>query len=190
MRRPATALRWTSCTIFARTDSRFPFRANDRGAIRGLLFPGGDGRGIGERDGVPAHFLPSLKIVLKTEFGLEFVEGAEQEFADEGEVGSVAGRDAVLGDSLEEFAEGEVDVRGGHESASESGSEFGAKAIRFNDLALGASVENTERRVIELAKHATGAAVGERELTERGFVGGDAGTGAFWFIHGFFLERE
>jgi hypothetical protein len=155
-----------------------------------LLFPGGDGRGIGERDGVTAHSFPSLKIVLKTEFALEFVEGAEQEFADEGEVGGVAGRDAVLGDSLEEFAKGEVDVRGGHESASESGREFGAKAIRFHELALGASGENAERRMIVLAKHATGAAVGERELTERGFVGRDAGTGAFWFIHGSFLARE
>jgi hypothetical protein len=161
MRRPATTSRWASCAIFAPADSRFPVGTNDRGAIRGLLFPEGDDRGIGERDGVPAHSFPSLKIVLKTEFALEFVEGAEQEFADEGEVGGVAGRDAVLGDSLEEFAEGEVDVRSGHEPASESGSEFGAKAIRFHDLALGASMENAERRMIVLAKHATGAAVGE-----------------------------
>jgi hypothetical protein len=189
MRRLATALRRTSYTIFAWTDSRFPFRANDRGPIRGLLFPGGDGRGIGERDGVPAHFFPSLKIVLKIEFALELVEGAEQEFADEGEVSGVAGRDAVLGDSLEEFAEGEVDVRGGHESASESGSEFGAKAIRFHDLALGASMENAERRMIVLAKHATGAAVGERELTERGFVGRDTGTGMLAFSHDDLLKK-
>lgn len=189
MQRPATTLRWAFCIVFAPADSRSPASASDRGAHCGLLFPGGDGRGIGERDGVPAHSFPSLKIVLKTEFALEFVEGAEQEFADEGEIGGVAGRDAVLGDSLEEFAEGEVNVRGGHESASESGSEFGAKAIRFHDLALGASVENAERRMIVLAKHATGAAIGERELTERGFVGGDAGTGMFGLSHDDLLKK-
>src|SRR6266699_1811695 len=41
-----------------------------------------------------------------------------------------------------EFAEGEVDVRGSHEAASESDSEFGAEVIGFGNLALGASVEN------------------------------------------------
>ena len=107
-----------------------------------------------------------------------------------GEVGGIAGRDTVLGDGFVEFAEGEVDVRGGHEPAGEGGSELGAEAVGFRDLALGASVEKAERRVIVLAEHATGAAIGERELAERGIVGGDAGTGAFWFIHGFFLKRD
>src|SRR6266566_2094061 len=41
-----------------------------------------------------------------------------------------------------EFVEGEVDVRGSHEAASESDSEFGAEVIGFGNLALGASVEN------------------------------------------------
>lgn len=186
MRRLTTASCWASCTIFARAGSCFPASTNDRGAICGLLLAEGDGRGIRERFGFQVHFFPLFIVVAKFEFALEFVEGEEQEFADEGQVGGIARRDAVLGDGLEEFAEGEVDVGGGHESASESGSEFGAEAIRFHDLALGASVENAERRVIVRAEHATGAAVGERELTERGFVGGDAGTGLFWFRHGFF----
>jgi hypothetical protein len=130
-----------------------------------------------------------LIVVAKFEFGLEFVKGEEHKFADEGQVGGVAGRDTVLGNGLVEFAKDEVNVRGGHEAASERGGKFGAEAIRFNDLALGASMENTEGRMILLAEHATSATVGEREPTERGFVSGDAGTGKLGFSHVDLLKR-
>jgi len=163
--------------------------ANDCVAISGLLLAEGEGRWIGKRLGIQVHFFPNFRIILKTDFVLKFVEGEEQELADEGEVAGVAGRDAVLGDGLKEFAEDEVDVRGGHETAGESGGELGAEAVRFDDFALGASVEDAERRMIVLAEHATDAAVGERELAERGIVDGDAGTGLFWFIHGFPLAE-
>jgi hypothetical protein len=153
-----------------------------------LLFRRLDSRGIGERDGVRGHPFPSLEIVLKAEFLLEFAKGKEQELANESQVGGIAGRDAVLGDGFVKFAEGEVDVRGSHEFACESGGEFGAEAVGFDDLALGASVEDTESWVVLLAEHATGAAVGERELAERRFVGRDARTGLFWFIHDSFLR--
>src|SRR6266852_5114374 len=126
MRRLASALRWASCTIFVRAGSRLPVSANDRGAIRGLLLAEGDGRWIGERNGVLLHVFPGFVFVLEFVFILEITEGKEQKFADEGQVGGVARRDAVLRDGLEEFAEDEVDVRGGHESAREAGSEFGA----------------------------------------------------------------
>jgi hypothetical protein len=43
--------------------------------------------------------------------------------------------------------------------------------------------------MIVLAKHATGAAVGERELTERGFVGRDTGTGELVFSHDDLLKK-
>jgi len=43
--------------------------------------------------------------------------------------------------------------------------------------------------MILVAEHATGAAVGERELAERGFVGGDAGTGKLRFSHDDLLKR-
>ena len=124
-----------------RARSHFPVSANDRGANSGLVFTEGDGRWIRESLGLHIHFHPLLIVVLHIEFALEFVEGKEQEFADEGQVGGVARRDAVLSDGFEELAEGEVDVGGGHEPASESGGEFGAELVRFDDLALGASVE-------------------------------------------------
>src|SRR6266516_3198209 len=142
MRRLATTLRWASCTIFARASSDSPARTNERSAICGLLLAEGGGREISERLGLHVHLQPSLIIVVNIEFPLEFVEGEEQEFADEGQVGGGSGRDAVLGDGFIEFAEGEVDVRGSHEAASESDSEFGAEVIGFGNLALGASVEN------------------------------------------------
>jgi len=154
-----------------------------------LLLAEGDRRRIRERLSVQVHFFPLFIIVAKIEFVLAFVEGEKQEFADEGEVGGIAGRDAVLGDGFVEFAEGEVDVRGGHEPAGEGGSELGAEAVGFRDLALGASVEKAERRVIVLAEHATGAAIGERELAERGIVGGDAGTRKLRFSHDDLLKR-
>jgi hypothetical protein len=69
----------------------------------------GAGRWMGESDGVRAHLFPSLKIVLKAEFLLEFAEREEEELADEGQIGGGAGRDAVVGDGPEEFAEGEID---------------------------------------------------------------------------------
>ena len=172
----AAILSWALLMICARADRRFRASANDRGAVCGLLLSEGGGRRIGKRLGLQAHLFPLFKIVLKTEFALDFVKGEEQELADEGEVGGVAGRDAVLGDGLEEFAEHEVDVCGGHQSAGKRSGELGAEPVGFDNLALSAGVENAERRVIVLAEHATGAVVSKRELTERGFVGGDAGT--------------
>src|SRR6266699_1086836 len=127
----ASTLRWASRTIAALAGGRFPFGANDRGANCGLLFAEGRGRRIRERLGLQIHFLPLFKTVAESEFALEFV--------DEGQVGGIAGRDAVLGDGFVKFAEGEVDVRSSHEAASESGSEFGAEAVGFRDLALSAS---------------------------------------------------
>src|SRR5258708_23199967 len=171
--------------ICAWADSRSSLRASNGAANGGLLLVESEGRWIGQRLGIEVHFFPNCSIILKSDCVLKFVEGEEQELANEGEVAGVAGRDAVLGDGLKEFAEDEVDVRGGHESAGESGGELGAEAVRFDDLALGASVEDAERRMIVLAEHATDAAVGERELAERGIVDCDAGTGLFWFRHGF-----
>src|SRR6266700_2741572 len=163
----ADVLRWLLPMICAWAHSRSLPGANDRVAISGLLLAEGEGRWIGKRLGIQVHFFPHFRIILKTDFVLKFVEGEEQELANEGEVAGVAGRDAVLGDGLKEFAEDEVDVRGGHETAGESGGELGAEAVRFDDLALGASVEDAERRIVD----------------------GDAGTGLFWFIHGFPLAE-
>ena len=92
-------------------------------------------------------------------------------------------------DSLVEPAQGEIDVGSGHEFAGKCGGEFGAKAVGFEELALGAGVESAKRRMIGLTEHAASAAIGKRELAKGGFEAG-TGTGAFWFIHGFFLRSE
>src|SRR5216684_5809050 len=115
MRLLATTLHRAFCFVVGRVDRRFPVRARDfhvraniracgRGAICGLLHSQGDGSGIGEGPGFQVHFFPMLIVVAKFEFGLEFVKGEEQKFADEGQVGGVAGRDTVLGNGLVEFA--------------------------------------------------------------------------------------
>ncbi len=193
--RLAARLRLTSCTIFiVWADSGFPAIANDHGVIGGLAFSGlaftkGGRRWVGETLGLHIHFDPMLMGVGHIELGLEFVKGEEQKFADEGQVGGIAGWDAVLGDGFEEFAEDEIDVRGGHEPAGKRGGKFGAEAIRFDDLPLGTSVENTEGGMILLAEHAARAAVGERELAERGFVGGDAGARKLRLSHDNPLKR-
>lgn len=107
----------------------------------------------------------------------------EHELADVGEEGGVADRKAVLGDRSEELAEDEVDIGGGEEIAANGGSDFRANLMRFEELLLGVCMEGAEGRVIA-AEHAAAAAVGEGELTERGFdlrgdgVGVD-GCGAF-----------
>src|SRR5216683_5562581 len=143
MRRLAITLCRASGTIFARACSGSRAGANDRGAVCELLFPRGDGRRIGKRDGVLLHVSPGFVFVLEFVFILKITEGEEQELANEGEISGVAGRDAVLGYGFEEFAEDEVDVRGGHESAGKRSGELGAEAIGFDNLPLGASMEDT-----------------------------------------------
>src|SRR5260370_3555570 len=100
MRRLATALRWASCIVPVWAGSRFPVRANDRGFNSGMLRADGDGRRIRERFGFQIHFFPMFIIIGEIEFFLEFVEGEEQELADEGQVGGIARRHAVLGDGF------------------------------------------------------------------------------------------
>lgn len=136
----------------------------------------GDG-GIGEVDGTVFHLLPGLEVVFESVFLLQVAERGEEKFADEGKVRGVAGRDAVLGDGFEELAENEIDVRGGHELTGDGRGQLGTEAVRFDNLALGTSVEDAESRVVFLTQHAASAAVGELELAERGFICGNAGTG-------------
>jgi hypothetical protein len=98
-------------------------------------------------------------------------DGLEKKLADVGEQGGVAGRDAVLGDGGEEFAEDVVDIGGGVEVAGERSGDAFAEAFGFEELALGAGVEDAQGWVILVAGHAALAAVGEREVAEMGIVG-------------------
>lgn len=109
------------------------------------------------------------------EFLLDAREGVEEELADVGENGGVAGWNAILGDGGEELAEDEVDVGGGEEVAADGGGDFRTKLMRLEELLLGAGVEGTKGEVIA-AKHAATAAVGKGELTEPGFDLGREGV--------------
>lgn len=113
-----------------------------------LVWQGGKGSygwtGIGERDGPLEHALPLLEGVLKVEFPFDAGDGVEEELANEGENGGVAGGNAILGDGGEEFAENEVDVGGGEEVAADGGGDFRAKLMRFQELLLGTGVEEAE----------------------------------------------
>jgi len=149
---------------------------NIEGRIRGGRGVGNDG-GIGKGDGFVLHLFPGFKLVFEVVFLFEVAKGDEKEFADEGEGGCVARRDAILGDGLEELAENEIDVCGSHEWTGNRRGELGAEKIGFDDLALGAGVEDAQRRMISPAKHAASAAVSELELAEAGLVDGNEGTG-------------
>ena len=92
----------------------------------------------------------------------------EHELGDIGQDGSVAGRDTVLGSGGEEFAENEVDVGGGHETAAQGGRKFGAKTLGFEDLHLVAGVEEAEGGMSVVAEHAAAASVRSLEVTAVG----------------------
>lgn len=145
-----------------------------------LLWQGGKGSwewsGIGKRDSPLEHALPFLEGVLKLEFPPDAGNGMEEKLANEGENGGVASWNAVLGDGGKELAENEVDIGGGEKVATDGGSDFRAKSMRFQELLLGTGVEEAERRMIA-AEHAATAAVGEGELAEPRFVLGREGAG-------------
>jgi hypothetical protein len=105
------------------------------------------------------------------DFAADQGDGLEKKLADVGEQGGVARRDAILGDGGEEFAEDVVDVGGGVEVSGKRSGEVPAKAFGFEELALGAGVEDAQGWVILVAGHAALSAVGEREVAEMGIVG-------------------
>jgi hypothetical protein len=104
-------------------------------------------------------------------------DGLEKKLADVGQQGGVAGREAVLGDGGEEFAEDVVDIGGSVKVAGKRSGEVPAEAFGFEELALGAGVEDAEEGVILVAGHAALAAVGEREVVKMGIVGSGSFSG-------------
>jgi len=126
----------------------------------------GDGGWRREGFGVVEEVVPLVEAVGEGEFGLNAGYGLEEELADIGESGGVAGRDAVLGDGGVEASEDVVDVGGGHEVAGKGLREFGAEAAGLLKLEFGVSVGQAEVRVSGVTEHAAAATVGERELTK------------------------
>lgn len=126
------------------------------------------GRGVGEIDGFGEHSFPAFIGIGKRIFFFNVGDRLQHELADVGEGGGVASGNAILGEGGEEFAEDKIDVRGSEKVSGEGGGELRAKLLGFGELLLVASVEKAERRMAESAEHAAAAAVGERELAERG----------------------
>ena len=87
-------------------------------------------------------------------------DGLEKELAEVGEGGGGLVRDALFGESGEDFAKDVVYVRDSVELAGK-GSELCGELFGFETLFLFACVVDAERGMVFLAKHAAGAAVGE-----------------------------
>jgi hypothetical protein len=113
----------------------------------------------------------------------------KKELSEIGEVFGAAGGDAAVGDEPEEFADDMVDVGGGAEFAGD-GFEFLADFVLGEELLLFASVDEAERCVGLVAKHAALASVGERELAEFGLIDGVSGTGLLGGFHFRSSKRE
>jgi len=108
---------------------------------------------------------PEVGILGVDDFVLDFRDGLEKELAEVSEDGGVASGETVLGDSGEELAEDVVDVDGGEVFAGGRRGDLPAQLIGFDELALGAGMENAESGMILVPEHAALAAVGKREKT-------------------------
>ena len=98
------------------------------------------------------------------EFAFDAGDRLEEELAEVAK--SVGGlmRDALSGESGEDFAEDVVDVGDGVELAGK-GSELGGELVGFEKLLFFAGVEEAESRMALFAEHATAAAIGELAKT-------------------------
>ena len=92
-------------------------------------------------------------------------DGLKKKLAEVGEGGRMAGKDAAVGQGLEDFGQDVVDVRAIVEVAGE-GSEFLAEFVGFEELLFFADVEGAKARMAFHAEHAAAATVGELALTE------------------------
>jgi hypothetical protein len=107
---------------------------------------------------------------------LDALLAVQKDLREIGEERGVSDRDAVGRYEFKETAYDAIDVASSGELARE-GFEVAGNAVELLDLEFFAGVEETERRMRGMAKHAALTAIGERKLAERGFVGCDSGTG-------------
>ena len=87
--------------------------------------------------------------------------GLHQEVADIGEGGGAFGRDAIGGESLEEFAEDVVDINLGDEIAGGAGEFFDEIVFAVKGAAVDGSVVEAEAIVFWMGGHGAEFAVGE-----------------------------
>src|SRR5260370_1395602 len=81
------------------------------------------------------------------------------------EAGGVGSGETVLGEGSEELAENVVNVDGGEVFAGGRSGDLPAQLVGFDELALGAGMENAKSGMILVPEHAALAAVGKREKT-------------------------
>ena len=133
--------------------------------------------------------LPALIVLCANHFLLDSALAVEKKLGQIGQEPGVTNGNAVGSDKLEELTDDVLDVRSGLEVAGERG-EFIADVVQFEELLLLAGVEETERRMRSVTKHATLAPVGERKLTEGGFVGSGARARLLCSFHGDLRKRS
>jgi hypothetical protein len=140
-----------------------------RGRIGGGGLGGEIGR-VGEGEGVVEHAGPGVVVVMEFGFGFDGGDGVEEYPGDTGEDSGVAGRDAVLGEGGEDFAEDVVDVGGGVKVPGERGGKLGAEAAAFEELLLIAGMKETQAGAAD-AQHTAAAAIGKGKAAEVGLCG-------------------
>jgi hypothetical protein len=87
--------------------------------------------------------------------------GLQQQVADVGEGGGAAGRDAIGGEGLEEFAEYMVDINLGDEIAGGAGELFDEIVFTVKGAAVNGGVVEAEAFVTWMGGHGAEFAVGE-----------------------------
>jgi len=96
---------------------------------------------------------PRLRAASHLDFVFDAAESEEEELRDVGESVGLAPVDAILGEEVEEFAEGVVEVAGGLDFAGESGelpADFLGRAFALVEFGM----IGTERGVSVRKKHA------------------------------------
>ena len=103
-------------------------------------------------------------LVGPEDFIFDVGHGIEHDLGEIGEGVGVARGDFALRESFEDFAEDVVDVQAGVEIAGEGGeifAEFLGEPFGIEELGFFAGVEDAQREMAGLAKHAALASVGE-----------------------------
>jgi len=134
---------------------------------------------------LPEEGTPLVEVLRVDEFAAHGVLAVEKKLGEISESLRLATRNAIGSNELEELADNVMNVANGLEAARER-SEFRRDGFEILELLhvsdeplLLVSVKDAESGMGWVAEHAAGASVGEGELAERGFVGGDSGARGF-----------
>lgn len=114
------------------------------GASWDLERVGGKPLGVGGVQDVVNELTPGVGATGVDDLVLGQGDGVEEELAHKGEIGGVAVWETVLGNGGEKLAEDVIDVDSGEEFAGRRFGNGGADGFGFEELSLGAGVEEAE----------------------------------------------